>query len=254
MPCPVFTLPRRVWRKTVCAAGPRCSPPGTVLSRAHIYGYGRSLRPPQGTSIAPRRRAVFRQTLLDTTRGCMRAILIALHPRQLPCSYAPKAQSRTGSEMHIFVGRNETASPKLTGGFGPSCQGTVAPPRSREGVGEMVDINRFSEQVIDLAERLADMSDAAKGKGGRRRSLGPQWVVLPAAGAGLYALATSGSFTRQAKGVMNQAKARASELPDDLLSRIRQTSQTSSSGNSRQRRRQSSTRRKTNAAKTSSGR
>src|SRR5512132_125916 len=56
--------PRRVWRKTVCAAGPRCSPPGTVLSRAHIYGYGRSLRPPQGTSIAPRRRAVFRQTLL----------------------------------------------------------------------------------------------------------------------------------------------------------------------------------------------
>jgi hypothetical protein len=39
----------------------------------------------------------------------------------------------------------------------------------------MADINKFSEQVIDLAERLADMSDAAKGKGGRRRSLGPQW-------------------------------------------------------------------------------
>src|SRR5438067_12107189 len=35
------------------------------FSRAHIYGYGRSLRPPQGTSIAPRRRAVFRQTLLE---------------------------------------------------------------------------------------------------------------------------------------------------------------------------------------------
>ena len=31
----------------------------------------------------------------------------------------------------------------------------------------MADINKFSEQVIDLAERLADMSDAAKGKGGR---------------------------------------------------------------------------------------
>src|SRR5512133_3934423 len=56
--------PRRVWRNTVCAAGPRCSPPGSVLSRAHIYGYGRSLRPPQGTTIAPRRRAVSRQTLL----------------------------------------------------------------------------------------------------------------------------------------------------------------------------------------------
>src|SRR2546426_145477 len=57
--------PRRVWRNTVCAAGTRCSPPGTVLSRAHIYGYGRSLRPPQGTSIAPRRRAVFRQCFAD---------------------------------------------------------------------------------------------------------------------------------------------------------------------------------------------
>src|SRR4029450_3938031 len=68
LPSPVFTLPRRVWRKTVCAAGPRCSPPGTVLSRAHIYGYGRSLRPPQGTSIAPRRRAGSRQTLLARAR------------------------------------------------------------------------------------------------------------------------------------------------------------------------------------------
>src|SRR5438067_290599 len=60
---------RRVWRNTVCSPGPRCSPPGTVLSRAHIYGYGRSLRPPQGTSIAPRRRAVFRQTLLELEQG-----------------------------------------------------------------------------------------------------------------------------------------------------------------------------------------
>src|SRR4029450_12272383 len=125
---------------------------------------------------------VFRQTLLDTTRGCRRAILIALHPRRLPCSYAPKAQSRTGSEMHIFVGRNETASPKLTGGFGPSCQGTVAPPRSREGVGEMVDINRFSEQVIDLAERLADMSDAGKGQGGQRPGGGTPGGTPPAPG------------------------------------------------------------------------
>jgi len=28
----------------------------------------------------------------------------------------------------------------------------------------MADINKFSEQVIDLAERLADMSDAAKAR------------------------------------------------------------------------------------------
>src|SRR3954469_12427174 len=39
---------RRARRNRVCASGPRCSPPGSVLSRAHIYGYGHSLRPPQG--------------------------------------------------------------------------------------------------------------------------------------------------------------------------------------------------------------
>src|SRR4029450_9073664 len=53
----------------VCAAGTRCSPPGIVLGRVHIYGYGRSLRPPQGTRIAPRRRALFRQTLLAPEAG-----------------------------------------------------------------------------------------------------------------------------------------------------------------------------------------
>ena len=95
----------------------------------------------------------------------------------------------------------------------------------------MADIHKFSEQVIDWAERLEDVADAAKGKGNRRGSLGRRWLLLPAAGAGLYALATSGSFARQAKDVMGQAKTRASELPDDLLSRIRQTSQKSTSGN-----------------------
>src|SRR5204862_6095468 len=60
---------RRVWRNNGCVAGARCSPPGSVLSRAHIYGYGRSLRPPQGTSIARRRRAPFRQTLLSSEDG-----------------------------------------------------------------------------------------------------------------------------------------------------------------------------------------
>src|SRR4051794_17659991 len=55
---------RRARRNRVCASAPRCSPPGSVLSRAHIYGYGRSLRPPQGTTIAARRRAPFRRALL----------------------------------------------------------------------------------------------------------------------------------------------------------------------------------------------
>ena len=114
----------------------------------------------------------------------------------------------------------------------------------------MADVHKFSEQVIDLAERLEDVADAAKGKGIRRGSFGSRWVILPAAGAGLYALATRGSFARQAKGVMNQAKTRASELPEDLLRSVRQTSQKSGT-NGAQARNQSSSSRKTNSGRKS---
>src|SRR5215211_7601977 len=93
----------------------------------------------------------------------------------------------------------------------------------------MAGIHKFSEQVIDLAERLEDVADAANGKGVRRGSFGTRWLILPAAGAGLYALATSGSFTRQAKSVVNQAKERASDLPEELVGLVQQTTgQTSS--------------------------
>ena len=87
----------------------------------------------------------------------------------------------------------------------------------------MPDMNKFSEQVIDLAERFADMTDAAQGKG-NRKSMGARWLILPAAGAGLYALGASGSFTRKTKKVMSRAKARASELPNDLMNRVEQVS------------------------------
>jgi len=88
---------------------------------------------------------------------------------------------------------------------------------------EMADINKFAEQVVDLAERFADITDAAKGKG-NRKGVGARWLVLPVAGAGLYALGSNGSFTRKTKKVMNQAKARASELPNDLMNRVEQVS------------------------------
>ena len=91
----------------------------------------------------------------------------------------------------------------------------------------MADIERFSKHIIDYAERLADVADAAKGKGARHSGVGARWMLLPAAGAGLYALATSTSFTRRTKDVMEQAKARASDLPDDLLNRVRHTSSAS---------------------------
>jgi hypothetical protein len=87
----------------------------------------------------------------------------------------------------------------------------------------------LSEYVIDYAERLSDVADAAQGKGSRRgSSTGTRWLILPAAGAGLFALVKSDFFTRQAKGMVEEAKTRASDLPDDLLSRVRQTSQRSS--------------------------
>ena len=91
----------------------------------------------------------------------------------------------------------------------------------------MGTVHKFSEQVIDLAERLADVADAANGKGIRKGGV-THWMILPAAGAGLYALATSGSLSRRAKGVVNQAKARASVMPDELLGLVRQASKTSS--------------------------
>jgi hypothetical protein len=126
---------------------------------------------------------------------------------------------------------------------------------------EMAEINKFAEKVIDLAERFADITDAAQGKG-HRKGVGARWLVLPAVGAGLYALGTNGSFTRKTKKVMNQAKARASELPDDLMNRVeqasgatengskngpRQTGQKSARSQSRQTRSQS--RRKTSSAR-----
>jgi hypothetical protein len=88
----------------------------------------------------------------------------------------------------------------------------------------MDGIHRFSRQVIDLAERLEDVADAAQGKGVRGSGMPTRWLILPAAGAGLYALATNNSFGRGARRVMGEAKNRAAELPEDLLNRVRQTS------------------------------
>ena len=65
----------------------------------------------------------------------------------------------------------------------------------------MADVHEFSERVIDLAERTSAVADAAQGKKGGRRGIPTGWLLLPAAGAGLYALMTNRSFTRQAKNV-----------------------------------------------------
>src|SRR4029450_11116062 len=95
----------------------------------------------------------------------------------------------------------------------------------------MADVHKLSERVIDLAERTSAVADAAQGKR-VRRGAPTRWFLLPAAGAGLYALMTNRSFTRQAKNVMNQAKERASDLPEDLVDRVQQTTGHKSSSSS----------------------
>jgi hypothetical protein len=87
----------------------------------------------------------------------------------------------------------------------------------------MAGMHKFSSQVIDYAERLSEMADAAQGKHRQRGGRATRWLLLPASGAALYALLRSDSFSRQAKEVVEEAKTRASELPDDLVARVRQT-------------------------------
>jgi hypothetical protein len=126
----------------------------------------------------------------------------------------------------------------------------------------MADAHKLSERMIDMARRFEDVVDAAEGKGNRgSRGIGTKWLLLPAAGAGLYALMTSNVVGRHAKGVLDQAKNRAAELPDDLMNRVRQTSQTqgarSNGGTTRRRsspRRSNSTRKGSSARKSTSSR
>lgn len=121
----------------------------------------------------------------------------------------------------------------------------------------MADIEKFSNQIIDYAERMVDVADAAKGKGSRHGGPGLRWMVLPAVGAGMYALATSNSFGRRTKDVMEQAKARASDLPEDLLNRVRQTSNgragNASAGGTQKRSRASNRSRRTSTSRRTSG-
>jgi hypothetical protein len=111
-------------------------------------------------------------------------------------------------------------------------------------------IQDFSEHVTDYAERLSNMADAAEGKHPRGRT--SRWLLLPAAGAAVYALVKSDAFSRQAKGMMDEAKTRASELPEDLVARVRQTqsSPASSSGNGGGQRRSTRTRKTGTSRKT----
>ena len=114
-------------------------------------------------------------------------------------------------------------------------------------------IHTFSDRMIDYGERIADMADAAEGKH-RRRSRTKRWLLLPATGAALYAIVRSDVFSRQAKEVVDEAKTRASELPDDLVARVRQTTGASTSGSRQATRGSTSRRRSTGSRRSSSSR
>jgi hypothetical protein len=95
----------------------------------------------------------------------------------------------------------------------------------RKGM-EMNGVQKLSSRVIDYAERMSAMADAAEGKRQPRHLT--RWLVLPASGAALYALVRSESFSRGAKEVVGEAKTRASELPEDLVGRVRDATKTTS--------------------------
>jgi hypothetical protein len=96
-----------------------------------------------------------------------------------------------------------------------------------------MDVHELAERVIDLAERMADVADAAAGKRKRNPRAATQLLLLPAAGAGLYALAKSEFFGQQAKTIVEEAKTAASDLPADLMKTVREASPTPSSSTSR---------------------
>jgi hypothetical protein len=119
----------------------------------------------------------------------------------------------------------------------------------------MADVHKLSEQMIDLAERLSDVADAAAGKRRTPRSSASsgaaigRWILLPAAGAALYAAGRSRFFARQAKSVLGEArllteeaKSRAADLPNELLNNVRQKSAGNGRSTSQTRRRNSSAR------------
>jgi hypothetical protein len=85
----------------------------------------------------------------------------------------------------------------------------------------MSRIHKLSEQMVDYGERLSKIAEAAEGKKRKPSKIG-RWMLLPAMAAGAYALVKSELFSRQAKGVVDEAKSRAADLPDELMTRVHQ--------------------------------
>jgi hypothetical protein len=85
------------------------------------------------------------------------------------------------------------------------------------------DAQNFAKQVTEVAERVADVSDAVRGKARRRSGGLARWLILPAAGAAVYAAAKRASAVgRSTGGVVHGAKETPGEMPDThLLNRVK---------------------------------
>ena len=83
----------------------------------------------------------------------------------------------------------------------------------------MADLHKLSKQVADVAERVANIADAASGRRSRRGGA-VAWVVLPLAGAMAYAAAKR---TLKAPVLAKDVSGRGANQPDfDLLGRVRE--------------------------------
>ena len=92
----------------------------------------------------------------------------------------------------------------------------------------MSTIDRVAERMLEAAERFADVTDAAQGRGRRGRGLRARWLVMSAAMAGVYLLGANRSFNRRARTVVGDAIDRASDLPEELMGRVRSAAATTS--------------------------
>jgi hypothetical protein len=87
----------------------------------------------------------------------------------------------------------------------------------------MADFDKISQQVGEVAGRVADVADAAQGKRSKGGG-GGRWLLLPAAGAVVYAAVKSWpDLARKAKDLGRQAGEKAPELLDvDLVGRVKE--------------------------------
>jgi hypothetical protein len=91
-------------------------------------------------------------------------------------------------------------------------------------VGDVAErANEITQQVAEVAEHVVENVSGAVRRGARKGGRGARWLILPAVGAAVYAVARNRSVGHSAKALASQAKDRASEMQElDLLARVKE--------------------------------